>query len=273
MAKRLGKRMGIIGGGNMAESFIHGLLDAGLCLSSEIIVSDIRKERREYIEETFAVNVASTNTDCVEGSDLVIIAVKPQNMADLLRELSDAACEGKLFISIVAGVTLDRIEKALGGKEAVIRVMPNTPALIGEGISVWARGRYAGDRDAEVTRLILGALGKDLEVDEGLMNAATALSGSGPAYVYYLLEAMQAAGVTLGFTPGHSREMAIQTVIGAARLAETSGCAPKELRERVTSPGGTTAAAIRVLDSAGVKESVVKAIRAACRRAKELSRE
>jgi pyrroline-5-carboxylate reductase len=149
--------------------------------------------------------------------------------------------------------------------------MPNTPALIGEGMSVWARGGRVGERDAEYARCILSALGKELEVDEKLMNAATALSGSGPAYVFYLLEAMEKAGEELGFTAKQARIISTQTVIGAARLAEKSAQNPDELRRRVTSPGGTTAAAIRVLEEKGVRKSFVAAITAACARALELS--
>jgi pyrroline-5-carboxylate reductase len=149
--------------------------------------------------------------------------------------------------------------------------LPNTPSLIGEGMSIWARGSAVGERDAEYARCILRALGKELEVEEGLINAATALSGSGPAYVFYLLEAMERAGEELGFTAAQALTVATQTLIGAARLVETSGQRPEELRRRVTSAGGTTAAAVKVLDENGVKRSFIAAIKAACVRAEELS--
>jgi pyrroline-5-carboxylate reductase len=266
------KKIGFIGGGTMAEAFIHGLLNAGLCLASDICVSDPKKERREHLRNTFGVSAAGTNAVCVDSSNLIVIAVKPQNMSDVLAELSAVETGGKLVLSIAAGITIAKIETALRREVAVIRIMPNTPALIGEGISLWARGSYVKDGDIEHVKFILKALGKEIEVREELMDAATALSGSGPAYVYYFLEAMAMAGEQLGFSPAQALAIAIQTMSGAIRLAETSRQAPEELRKKVTSPGGTTAAAIRVLEERKVKKAIVDAIKTACERAEELSR-
>ena len=273
MITKLDKTIGFIGAGNMAEAFIHGLLDAGICLASDVCVSDIRRERLEDVNNLFAVDVTETNSGCVDRGEIIVLAVKPQNIAGLLEELSSLSFEGKLVLSIVAGVTTTLIEAALKGDVAVIRVMPNTPALIGEGISVWARGRHVKSEDIIRTELILRALGRELEVEEELMNAATALSGSGPAYVFYLLEAMVIAGEEMGFSYKQALSMAMQTVIGAARLTEKSGNSPQELRRRVTSPGGTTASAIKVLETSKVKKTIVDAIKAACKRAGELSEE
>lgn len=272
MTARIDRKIGFVGGGNMAEAIIRSLLDGGLCLASDILVSDVRRERLAHLRGGFGVDVAESNTACAESSDIVILAIKPQSMAAVLEELSRARTDGTLVISIAAGITTAAIEGALGAKAAVVRVMPNTPALIGEGMSIWARGRGLGDEGANYTRCILRALGKELEVGEELMDAATALSGSGPAYVFYLLEAMEKAGVELGFSAAQALPIAIQTVIGAARLVETSGVRPEELRRRVTSPGGTTAAALKMLEEHHVRKAFVAAIKAACARAGELSR-
>lgn len=272
MVKKHDRRIGFIGGGNMAEAFIHALLNAGYCLASDVCVSDVRRERLDHMRKTFGIRCAVTNAACADSSDLIILAVKPQNMCEVLRDLSGAKTEGKLYLSIAAGFSMARIEKAIGGSPGVIRAMPNTPALIGEGITLWARGRHVADEDMNYARFILGALGKELEVKEDLMNAATALSGSGPAYVFYLLEAMAEAGEGLGFTEEQALAIAIQTVIGAGKLAEATGEKPEEMRRRVTSPGGTTAAAMAMMESKGVKKAVVAAIKAACRRAAELSK-
>lgn len=272
MTARIDGKIGFVGGGNMAEAIIRSLLGAGLCLASDIRVSDMRRERLAHLHDSFGVETEESNPDCVAACDIVILAIKPQNMGAVLDELSRSRDNGKLVISIAAGITTAGIERALGDGVAVVRVMPNTPALIGEGMSIWARGSRVGERDAEYARCILRALGKELEVGEELMNAATALSGSGPAYVFYLIEAMERAGVELGFNAAQALPIAVQTVIGAARLVETSGQHPEELRRRVTSAGGTTAAAVRVLEEKGVKKAFVAAIRAACARAGELSK-
>jgi pyrroline-5-carboxylate reductase len=256
----------------MTEAFIHGLLNAGFCHASDICISDVRKERLEHMRKVFGVRYMATNAACVEGSDMIILAVKPQNMCEVLKDMAAMNNEGKLVLSIAAGFTTSRIEKHLGGRVAVIRAMPNTPALIGEGITLWARGAHVKDDEVNYARFIMGALGKEIEVGEDLMNAATALSASGPAYVFYLLEAMAAAGEQLGFTPEQALSITIQTVIGASRLAEATNESPEDLRRRVTSPGGTTAAAISVLEARGVKKAIITAIKAACKRAAELCR-
>ena len=217
MTARIDRKIGFVGGGNMAEAIIRSLMDAGLCLASDIRVSDVRHERLAHLNGSFGVEAAQSNAECVETSDIVILAVKPQNMAAVFGELSHASAAGKLVISIAAGITTAAIEGALRGA-AVVRVMPNTPALIREGMSIWARGSRLGESDAGYTRCILNALGKELEVGEELMNAATALSGSGPAYVFYLLDAMEKAGVTTVKSPG-ALGAAIAKRLGAAAKA------------------------------------------------------
>ncbi|MCX6355469.1 MAG: pyrroline-5-carboxylate reductase [Candidatus Aureabacteria bacterium] len=272
MVQDLDARVCFVGGGNMAEAIIRGILNAALSVSSDISVSDVRRERLGHLTRSCGVTPAESNASCVASGDIIIIAVKPQNMAEVLRDLSSVDLSNKSIISIVAGTTTGQIEGAFRGEIPVIRVMPNTPALIGEGVSVWARGRHVKEKDIERARTILSAIGTEIEVGEELMDAATALSGSGPAYVFYLLEAMIAAGEKLGFSAEQAARIAIRTVVGAGRLAEALGQSPSELRKRVTSPGGTTAAAIKVLDDKGAKKIVIAAISAACERARELSK-
>lgn len=267
------KKIGFVGCGNMAEAIIRGVLEAEVCTASQIRGSDVRAERREYVREHYGIGVCATNGECVQESDVVLLAVKPRNMDAVLGEIGNGFFDGKLLLSIAAGIPIARIEKTLPEGTAVIRVMPNTPALVGKGVSVWARGSYAEDDDVACCKLLLGVLGREYEVSEEMMNAVTALSGSGPAYVLYLIEALAAAGAALGISEQLASELGVQTVIGAGCLAEASGESPTELRRKVTSPGGTTEAAMRVLEERGVKEAIGEAVTAACRRAGELSGE
>jgi pyrroline-5-carboxylate reductase len=255
----------------MAEAFIRGIIKGVVYDRRRINVSDVRRERCAHMETACAVHAYDSNTLCVQKSDVVVLAVKPQSLDAVLEEIAGPGLRGKLVISIVAGVRLGRIEDKLGNGTAVVRVMPNTPALVGEGVSVWTRGARVTGEDAVVVKRILGAVGREYEVRESLMDAATALSGSGPAYVFYLIEAMARAGVELGFDEKRAREIAAQTVAGAGALARSSEESPELLRKKVTSPGGTTEAAIRFMESAHMGETIVEAMRAACRRAQELS--
>jgi len=268
--KKANYRIGFLGCGNMAEAFIRGILRAKLCKSSDIVVSDVRRDRCKHIALACGAKAAGNNAECAASSGLVFIAVKPQNLKEVLRDLSSVDLGGKTIISIVAGGATGQIEEGLGGSPPVVRVMPNTPALIGEGVSVWTCGRFAGEGDRLRVRSVLRAVGTEFEVSEELMDAATALSGSGPAYVYYLMEAMIAAGERLGFTRDQASGMAIGTVAGASSLARKALKTPAELRRQVTSPGGTTAAAMELLEKNGVRKSIISAINAACKRAGEL---
>lgn len=259
-----------IGAGNMAEAIVSGMLAAEFCAPEKISMTDIRPERLSGLADEYGISAAADNR-VVENAEIVVLAVKPQVLDEVLKEIAPVLREETLVISIAAGVTSSRIEKTLGGKRRVVRVMPNTPALVGQGASAIAAGTNADEADLEVTEAVLGCVGLTVRVEEKDLDAVTALSGSGPAYVFYLLEGMLAAAEQMGLDPATARSLALKTVEGAARLMEDSGETAEALRAKVTSKGGTTAAAIQVLEEKGVKQAVVAALLAAHKRSIELS--
>ena len=265
-----GKRIGFMGAGNMAEALARALLAAGLPPES-ISASDVAEARRKLFSESLHVAVTNDNRQVLAKSDVVIFAVKPQNMPELLAIISGPP-HGTLFISICAGVSTAFIEKELGGAPHVIRAMPNTPMLVGAGAAAVAKGKYATDDDLAVARAIFECAAKVTVVTEPLTDAVTAVSGSGPAYFFYLVEAMVDAGVKLGLTKDQALALARQTAFGAGKLLATSPDSPEELRRKVTSPGGTTFAAITKLDEAAVKAAIIRAIEAAAARSRELGK-
>ena len=260
-----------IGAGNMAEAIVSGMVDGGFCSPEKIIMTDVRPERLEDLSKEYGVST-STDNRVVKNAEIVLLAVKPQVMADVLKGIAPVLRSETLVISIMAGIPAAKIETLLGGKHRVVRVMPNTPALVGQGASAIAAGTYADEADLEVTETILGCVGLTVRVAERDLDAVTALSGSGPAYVFYLLEGMLAAAEKMGLDKETARKLAIKTVEGSARLMEDSGEEADVLRAKVTSKGGTTEAAVCSLDKAGVKEAVVQALLAAQNRSIELSR-
>lgn len=259
--------IGFIGGGNMAEALIKGMVQAGM---KDIIVSEPREDRRAYLEKTYGAKTTSDNTEVVKQSAIVILAVKPQNMDDVTSEIAPFITGEKLVVSIAAGITLPYLTSRLATSK-IVRVMPNTPALVQEGMSVLSMCECIHDKEMAIVRGIFMSVGKVLVLPEKYMDAVTALSGSGPAFVALFTEAMIAAGIKMGLTEGNASELAIQTVIGTARLLET-GMPPDKLREMVTSPGGTTAAGLKVFEEKGLKEMVSGVIGAAANRSKELGR-
>jgi len=234
------KTVAFIGAGNMGEALIRGLLGAKMVPPSRIIAADVRAERREFFMSSFGVQAVDDNVEAVKAADIVLLAVKPQQMSELLAGLKPVMSGAKLMISIAAGVTTARIEQELGGQARVVRVMPNTPALVGAGAAALAKGAYATNNDLVSAESILGAVGIVVRVEEKLMDAVTALSGSGPAYIFYVTEALIRAGVAAGLDEALAKKLAIQTVFGAAKLLVESGEEPESLRRKVTSPGGTT---------------------------------
>jgi pyrroline-5-carboxylate reductase len=264
--------IGFIGGGNMATAIIRGLRARGVG-AERIAVSDPSAERREALAALLpGGRVSADNGDIAAAADVLVLAVKPQVMADVLPPLADTVqASAPLVVSIAAGIRSDDIDGWLGGGLAVVRCMPNQPALVGEGMTVlYANRRARPGRDR--ADAVLSAAGPTLWVDEeSMIDAATAISGSGPAYFFYLLEALIATAVEFGFTPEQARRLAVQTAKGAAATAESEADEPAVLRERVTSPGGTTAAAFAVLEDADVRAIFRRAIHAARRRAGELA--
>jgi pyrroline-5-carboxylate reductase len=259
-----------IGAGNMAEAIVSGMVAANFCAPEKIIMTDVRPERLAELEKEYGVST-STDNSVVKNAEIVLLAVKPQMMTDVLKDIAPVLRKETLVISIAAGIPTEKIEKNLGENRRVVRVMPNTPALVGQGASALTTGTHADEADLEVAEAILGCVGLTVRVEENEIDAVTALSGSGPAYVFYLLEGMLAAADKMGLDKETARKLALKTVEGAARLMEDSGEAADVLRAKVTSKGGTTEAAIRSMDESGVKEAIIQALLAAQKRSIELS--
>ncbi len=267
----LGERvLGVVGLGNMGEALVSGVIRTGLVAPERIVAS--RPDAPVLWPLAAALGIRGTldNREVVAEADIILLAVKPQMMAAVLAEIAPGVTSEKLVISIAAGVPTRVIEAALEAPAPVIRVMPNTPALVGAGASALCCGAHAREEHAQIARALLGAVGVVLDVPEDAMDAVTAVSGSGPAYVFYLLEAMQAGAIEVGLAPELARTLATQTVLGAARLAAGSDRDAQSLRHQVTSPGGTTEAAIGVFEARAVRTHIVEAIVAARDRGREL---
>jgi pyrroline-5-carboxylate reductase len=270
--KKMGT-IGFIGSGNMAEALIKGIIAAKVYPADNVLVSDIRPERLEYLAGEYSVQPTQNNTALAGGADVVVLSVKPQNMDEVLGEIKGTLKESVLVISIAAGVTTAKIAAALGDVP-IIRVMPNTPALVGEGASALF-SKNATDESMAIALKLFSAVGKAVVVDtEDLIDAVTAVSGSGPAYFFLLMEEMIKAAEKLGLDAGTAKELVLQTAKGAALLAQQAdgrGETPAELRRKVTSPGGTTEAALKVFAEKQFSQLVTAALTAARDRSNELS--
>ncbi len=266
-----GKKIAIIGGGKMGSIIVQGLFEQKIFSKRDITVTDIDSARLDYIRSTMGLQVSPDNRKTAKNADIIIIAVKPQNMALTLKEINPAINKTKIVISIAAGITTGFIESHLAPSVRVLRVMPNTPALIGEGAAAVAKGRFAKKSDVQLAHIIFNAVGISVEVDEKLMDAVTGLSGSGPAYCFLIIEALIDAGEKMGLTRDLAAKLAMQTMLGAARLCLQSDKQPAQLREMVTSPGGTTVAGFKVLEEGKIRETIISAVEAATNRSKELS--
>ena len=265
-----GKKIGIIGGGKMGEVLLKGLVSHKLAPAGDIMVSDAVAERLKELEKTYRVQITADNKKAARYADIVILAVKPQNMADVLEGIAGVVSKGKIIISIAAGITTKFIEARLGKDARVIRVMPNTPALIGEGAAAIAAGAKAAAQDVHVAGQIFEAVGITVIVKEELMDAVTGLSGSGPAYAFVIIEALADAGVRMGLGRDIALTLSAQTMLGAAKLCIESGKHPAELKDMVTSPGGTTIAGLKALEDGKIRATLMAAVEAATLRSKEL---
>ena len=266
-------RISFVGGGTMGEAMIAGILESGLAPASDVTVGEPLETRRDHLAAKYGIGTGSRNLDAIDGADLVVLSVKPQNLAEALAELDSGLGPGQTAVSIIAGATLDTLRQGLG-HGAIIRVMPNTPAQIGAGMSVWTATPEVGAEGVDATRRILRTLGEELYVDdEKLIDVATALSASGPAYVFLFIESLIDAGVYLGMARDAARRLAVQMVLGSARLVDESGRHPAELKDMVTSPGGTTAEALMSFEQAGFRGSVLSAVKAAYDRSVSLGRQ
>jgi pyrroline-5-carboxylate reductase len=278
------KNIGIIGGGNMGEAFAGAMIQTGIFHPSSITISDVAPERLNILKKNYGINAVQDNFRVFDSCQVLIVAVKPQQMDNVLSGIAKhphfELKEKKLIISIAAGITIGKIEKLLYESLdehsrkmlPIIRVMPNTPSLVLHGMSGMSANRYAQHEDISMTRKILEAMGHVIEFDEKFLDAVTGLSGSGPAYVFYLIESMIAAGVELDLDYEDSKVLTLNTVKGAVALMEARNETAEELRKKVTSPGGTTEAAFKILDKNQVKQIFIKAIIAAADRASELSK-
>jgi pyrroline-5-carboxylate reductase len=258
--------IGFIGGGNMAEALIKGIKDK----QCNILVSEPSEDRRIYLEQTYGVKTTSDNKEIASSCGIIILAVKPQIMQSVLNDISASIGEDKTVVSIAAGITLTYLQSKLKTKK-LIRIMPNTPALVQQGMSVMSMCDCFPDKDINVVREIFMSVGHVLTLKEKHMDAVTAVSGSGPAFIALFVEAMIEAGIGLGLTEDCASELAIQTLIGTAEMLKT-GMTPQRLREMVTSPGGTTAAGLKSFDENGLKKIINEALTAAKTRAEELGR-
>lgn len=271
MATALNQNICFIGGGNMAQALIGGLLSRGLP-TTRITVSDPAEQIRQILEEK-GIQTTTDNVEAIQNADVVVLAVKPQVLATVLQPLKGLLSD-KLVISIIAGAEIQTISELIGGSQRIVRVMPNTPALVQTG----AHGIYASEavnaQDRELTSQILAATGLTIWVDsEAQIDAVTAVSGSGPAYFFYLMESMIRAGKNLGLDEKVATALTLQTALGAAQMAITSSNSPSELRKNVTSPNGTTQAALEVFDRAQISQNIQAALAAAQKRSQELAQE
>ncbi len=270
MTKR--KKLVLVGGGNMGEALVAGLLRSLRWTPSQITVTDVRPETLNRLKKTYRILTTSNNTLAVQGADIVLLAVKPQQIRSLLTEIGSLMRPRQLVLSIAAGVTTAQIESSLPSGVPVVRVMPNTPALVGCGAAALCLGRFAQAKHGKVAQAILETVGIVETISEKDMDAVTAVSGSGPAYVFYVAEAMKEAGVRLGLAPQVCDRLVRHTIQGAGKLLAQSADDAQTLRTRVTSPGGTTEAALQVMDAEQLKAIFAKALRGACHRSLELSK-
>ncbi len=264
------KTLGFVGGGQMAEALIKGLLSKEFLKPGRITASDLSEDRRNHLREAFGINTSSENKEAVKGSEIIILAVKPQVMSVVLEDIGPVVSSNHLVVSIAAGITTHSLEKRLPEGARVVRVMPNTPALVQAGAAALCKGTAAIQGDLDMVRQILEAVGKAVVVPEALMDAVTGLSGSGPAYVFTFIEGLIDAGVREGLPRTVAQELVVQTVLGAALMCQNTGKHPAELTAMVTSPGGTTVAGLHVLERAALRGILLDAVRAATERSREL---
>lgn len=265
------EKIGFIGAGQMARALAKGVVQANLVTGDQVWASDpVVESRDEFQSLVPGATVVPSNEEVVVTTDVVVLAVKPQQMAEVLPDLAKHVDGNKLVISIAAGVTLARLAEGLGHDMPLVRVMPNTPCLVAQSASAYALGPKATEDHAQLVDLLLSAVGRVFRVEEQQLDAVTGLSGSGPAYVCLLIEALTDGGVDVGLSRELALELAVQTVRGTAELVLETGEAPSVLRQRVTSPGGTMRAGLQVLENRGFRAGIVEAVAAATRRSIEL---
>jgi pyrroline-5-carboxylate reductase len=260
----------------MAEAMVNGLITASFIEARNILVSDPISERLEYMHSEYKVRTTSDNRELVQKSDILVIAVKPQSVKKILKNFADLVDGKKLIISVAAGVPISLIEKTLDGKSEkkvpVVRTMPNTPALVQEGVTAICRSEHVTKTEMKIVHRIFEAIGRTVDVEEGHIDAVTGLSGSGPAYIFMIIEALSDAGVKMGLSREVANILTVQTVLGSAKLARESGKHPGELKDMVTSPGGTTISGLHALEEGGLRTTLMNAVENATRRSMALGK-
>lgn len=264
------KTVGFIGAGQMATALAKGFIAARAVPSTSIVACDVIPSACQRFQEQTGARVVSGSRELVEQSSIVFMAVKPQQMTQAMADVQQVLTPEHLVVSIAAGVSLKTLQAALGNTTRLIRVMPNTPCLVGSGASAFSRGTHASDADAALVAQLLSTVGIGLEVPEKLLDAVTGLSGSGPAYVYQMIEALSDGGVRMGLPRDISTKLAAQTVMGAAQMVLGTGQHPGSLKDAVTSPGGTTIAGLHELERGGLRGILMNAVESATLRAREL---
>ena len=265
------RKVAFLGGGRMGEALVSGLIRSGGRSADQIMVTSRREERSRELAETYGIDSTLSNADAVSWAEVLVLTVKPQDMEVLLSQIREHVTPQQLIVSFAAGIRTSFVEKHLPDGVHVVRVMSNVAVLVDEAMSVVAAGSNAEDRHLEVAEELLGYVGRVIRLKEVHLDAVTATSGSGPAYFFLLAEAMIEACILLGLSRDVATELIIQTMLGSAKMLRDTGKHPVVLREMVTSPGGTTIAAIRHLEEAGVRAAFLNAIDAACRRSAELA--
>jgi pyrroline-5-carboxylate reductase len=267
---KLAQSIGFLGTGNMAEALIKGLIGSGVVAATQIHGSDPRRERCQEMADRYGIHATTHNEDVVRHSEIVVLSVKPQILPKVLDEVAPHLKPSALIISIAAGTPVAAIERRLPPGTRVVRTMPNTPALVGAGATAIAAGSHAQDADVEATQRIFDAVGKTVVIEESQLDAVTGLSGSGPAYVFLIIEALSDAGVKMGLSRYNSQALAAQTVLGSAKLLIETNEHPGRLKDMVTSPGGTAIAGLHTLEAGGLRTTLINAVEAATNRSREL---
>jgi pyrroline-5-carboxylate reductase len=271
MSKAIVKRVAFIGSGQMAEAIVGGLLISKLCKPAQVWATDPVAARSDRLKSQFGIVVGSDNREAVAWAEVVVLAVKPQSLPDVLIEIG-ADLIRTLVISIAAGVTIRSIGEQTSGAKRIVRAMPNTPALVREGMTALSFGAGVSEDDRDLARTVFEAVGLVVPVEERLMDAVTGLSGSGPAYVFQAIEALADGGVKMGLPRQTAELLAAQTVLGAAKMVLETGEHPARLKDRVASPGGTTIAGLHQLEQGGFRATLMGAVEAATKRSQELGR-
>ncbi|WP_251389203.1 pyrroline-5-carboxylate reductase [Mediterraneibacter agrestimuris] len=255
-------KLGFIGTGNMAGAIMGGIIRQGLIKADEIIGADVSEAGRERVKEAYGIHVTADNKEVIESADKVVLSVKPQYYASVIAELKDLVKEGQIIITIAPGKTLKWLEEQFGKQVKIVRTMPNTPAMVGEGMTAVCANEYVTKDELDEVLQILGTFGKTEVISEHLMDVVVSTSGSSPAYIYMMIEAMADAAVADGMARPQAYKFAAQAVLGSAKMVLETGRHPGELKDMVCSPGGTTIEAVRVLEAKGFRSAVIEAMKA-----------